>query len=124
MDFYGPRIGQGGGALSGKHFTHIDRIGSCGAREAAVRAVLGGARACRVQVAYAPNEPEPLEVAIEMEGAGRPPSRGFFNFDALRDHYREVRIQAGWAQGTHFWDPAAPWNGAGDSHCPGGGPTL
>ena len=110
MDFYGPRIGLGGGALSGKHFTHIDRIGSCAAREAAVRAVRSGARSCRVQVAYAPNRPEPMEVAFELEGAGRPSPRGFFQFDALREHYRDVRIQAGWAQGTHFWDPAARWN--------------
>ena len=28
MDYYGPRIPIGGGALSGKHLTHIDRIGA------------------------------------------------------------------------------------------------
>lgn len=113
MDFYGPRIGQGGGALSGKHFTHIDRIGSYGAREAALRAVRSGARTCRVQAAYAPNGPEPMEVAIEMEGPGRAPSRSFFSFDALRDRYRDIRVDTAWAQGTHFWDPAAPWNKGG-----------
>ena len=38
MDFYGPRVPIGGGALSGKHLTHIDRIArlrgarGCGAR--------------------------------------------------------------------------------------------
>ena len=111
MDFYGPRIGQGGGALSGKHFTHIDRLGSYAAREAAVKAVQSGARSCRVQVAYAPNCPEPMDVAIEMEGPGCPPSRGFFHFDALRDYHRDTRIRPAWAQGTHFWDPAAPWSG-------------
>ena len=110
MDFYGPRIGQGGGALSGKHLTHIDRLGSCGAREAAVRAVQAGARSCRVQLAYAPNCPEPLEVAFELEGPGRPPGRAWFHHDHLREHYRDVRIQSCWGQGTHFWDPAAPWN--------------
>jgi S-adenosylmethionine synthetase len=117
MDFYGPRLGQGGGALSGKHFTHIDRIGSYAAREAAVRVVQSGARSCRIQVAYAPNCPEPMEVAVATEGAGRPLERGFFNFDRLRDQYRDTRIQAAWAQGTHFWDPAARWNGSGDG-CP------
>ena len=110
MDFYGPRIGQGGGALSGKHLTHIDRIGSYAAREAAVRAVQSGARTCGVQVAYAPNRPEPMEVAFQMEGPGRPLPRGFFNFDALRERHRDTRVQAAWAQGTHFWDPAARWN--------------
>ncbi len=110
MDFYGPRIGQGGGALSGKHFTHIDRIGSYASREAAVRAVMSGASSCRVQLAYAPNCPDPLEVTFEMEGAGRPMPRSFFNHDTLRDHYRQARVRADWAHGTHFWDSSAPWN--------------
>ena len=34
MDFYGLRVPIGGGALSGKHLTHIDRIGAYAAREA------------------------------------------------------------------------------------------
>ena len=102
MDFYGPRIGQGGGALSGKHFTHIDRIGSYAAREAALRAVQSGARDCRVQVAYAPNCPEPLEVAYDMKGPGRPVPRSLFNHRALRDHYRLPRIQTDWAHSTHL----------------------
>ena len=33
MDFYGPRVPIGGGALSGKHLIHIDRIGAYAARE-------------------------------------------------------------------------------------------
>ena len=35
MDFYGTRVAIGGGALSGKHLTHIDRCGAYAAREAA-----------------------------------------------------------------------------------------
>jgi S-adenosylmethionine synthetase len=112
MDFYGPRIGHGGGALSGKHLTHVDRIGAYAAREAAVRAVRSGARACRVQLAYAPNCPDPLEVAFEIEGRGRPTPRSYFNHDALRARYRDTQVQAAWAQGTHFWDLSTPWNGA------------
>ncbi len=38
MDSYGPRGPIGDGALSGKHLTHIDRIGAYAAREAAVYA--------------------------------------------------------------------------------------
>jgi S-adenosylmethionine synthetase len=110
MDFYGPRIGIGGGALSGKHLTHIDRIGSYGAREAAVRAVQSGARECRVLVAYAPNCPEPLEVSFEMEGPGRPVARSFFNHETLRRRYENVRIAPEWAQGGHFWLEGAPWS--------------
>ena len=110
MDFYGPRIGQGGGALNGKHLTHIDRIGSYAAREAAVRAVQSGARTCRVLLAYAPNCPEPLEVSYEMEGPGRPLPREFFNHDALREYYQAVRVDPEWGHGTHFWELAAFWN--------------
>ena len=83
MDFYGPRVGQGGGALCGKHRTHIDRIGSSAAREASVKVVQSGADICRVQVAYAPNCPDPLELVFEMEGPGCPMPRSFFNFDNL-----------------------------------------
>lgn len=87
-------------------------IGSYGAREAAVRAVQSGARECRVLVAYAPNCPEPLEVAFEMEGPGRPVARGFFNHEALCGRYRDVRITPELAEGRHFWDGGAVWNGA------------
>ena len=104
MDFYGPRIGQGGGALSGKHLNHIDRIGSYALREAAVRSVLSGARTCRVQVAYAPNSPEPLEVAYEMEGLGKPLSRSAFNHLTLHELLGEVHIHMAMGQGLHFWD--------------------
>ncbi len=32
MDYYGPRVPMGGGALSGKDLTHIDRVGARRAR--------------------------------------------------------------------------------------------
>lgn len=105
MDYYGPRIGQGGGALSGKHFTHIDRIGSYAAREAAVIAVQPGAKSCRVLVAYAPNCPEPLEVTFEIEGIGGHLPRTFFDHGSLIDHYQATRIESTWSHGTQFWDP-------------------
>ncbi|MEI7614998.1 MAG: methionine adenosyltransferase domain-containing protein, partial [Betaproteobacteria bacterium] len=101
----------GGGALSGKHLTHIDRIGSYAAREAAVRAVQSGARTCHVLLAYAPNCPEPLEVSYEMEGPGRPLPMEFFNHDALREHYQSVRVDPKWGEGIHFWVDQARWSG-------------
>jgi S-adenosylmethionine synthetase len=113
MDYYGPRVGQGGGALSGKHLTHIDRIGSYAAREAAVEALRTGAKSCRILLAYAPNCPEPLELAVEMEGRGRSLRRSDFNHAALCERYRSVLIRPEWACGTHFWDPDTPWNRTG-----------
>ena len=71
MDFYGPRVPIGGGALSGKHLTHIDRIGAYAAREAAVRAVRSGADECLVRLAYAPNHAEPHRYLLRNEREGR-----------------------------------------------------
>ena len=48
MDYYGPRVPIGGGALSGKDLSHIDRAGAYAARHAALHAVRTGAGECRV----------------------------------------------------------------------------
>ena len=111
MDFYGPRIPIGGGALSGKHLTHIDRIGAYGARAAAVRAVASGARECLVRVAYAPNRREPLDVTYEMVGRGDRVGAKELSHDALRDRYATDLDYEGLGRGEHFFDPAMPWNG-------------
>jgi S-adenosylmethionine synthetase len=67
MDYYGPRVPIGGGALYGKDPRHVDRFGARDAREMALDAVKRGARECLVRAAYAPNVPDPLEVVIECE---------------------------------------------------------
>ena len=112
MDYYGPRVGQGGGALSGKHLSHIDRIGAYAARAAAVAAVRSGAVSCRVTAAWAPNCPEPLDVSFEMDGRGQTCPRGAFNHDAMMASFGNIVIDPAWAEGTHFWDGGARWNGA------------
>ena len=80
MDYYGPMVPIGGGALSGKHPAHIDRLV---ARDAAIRAVRTGVRECTVRLAYAPNRKEPMEVLLQMEGRGERMAQDFFNFDAM-----------------------------------------
>lgn len=78
MDYYGPRIPIGGGALSGKDCSHIDRVAARAAREAAVHAVKTGAGECKVTLAYAPNVDEPIDVIYEMQGRGeRKPAEWF-----------------------------------------------
>ena len=109
MDFYGPRIPIGGGALSGKHLSHIDRIGAYAAREAAVQAVASGARECLVRLAYAPNVPEPIDVAYEMVGKGERGPDGFFEHGAMRERYGSAFDYVALARGTHFFG-VAPWN--------------
>ena len=110
MDYYGTRVPQGGGALSGKHLTHIDRIGSYTARHAAVLAVQSGAQECLIKIAYAPNLMDPLEISWEVEGRCERVPGSFFNFEAMCDRYSSSHIGQRMAQGRHFWDPLLPWN--------------
>lgn len=65
MDFYGPRIPIGGGALYGKDPTHVDRVGARAARDMALREVRGGAEECLVRLTYAPGIGTPFDVAKE-----------------------------------------------------------
>jgi len=66
MDYYGPRVPIGGGAIYGKDPMHVDRFGARKARELAVEAVKEGAWECLVRAVYAPNVPEPLDVQVEV----------------------------------------------------------
>ena len=110
MDFYGPRIPLGGGALSGKHPGQIDRMGSYAARAAAVAAVRGGAQQCLLQLVYAPNRDAPLEIVWDLDGRGpRRPDESFC-FSAMLERVRLSTITAGIGMGTHFWDPSLLWN--------------
>ncbi|MBC2663783.1 methionine adenosyltransferase domain-containing protein [Novosphingobium flavum] len=84
-DYYGPRIPLGGGALCGKHWTHIDRIGARAARQAAVAAVKSGARECLLRIAYAPGIDTPLDLVSEMIGRGIVPELPAFSHSNLRD---------------------------------------
>ena len=79
MDYYGPRVPIGGGALCGKDFAHIDRAAAMAARDAAVEAVRAGATECKVVLAYAPNVDEPVEVGVEVVGG-----RGMVRFEGGR----------------------------------------
>ena len=114
VDYYGPRVPIGGGALSGKHMGHIDRIGAYAARDAAVRAVLSGAEECLVRLAYAPNIPEPLDVHYEMTGRGERREKGFFNHDRMVERYPSSAISRRLAEGRHFFDLTSPWNVPGE----------
>ena len=110
MDYYGPRIPIGGGALSGKDLTHIDRSGAYAARQAAVETVSRGARSCKVTLVYAPNRDTPLDVAFEIDGSVRPPDPERFQHSEIRRQFAEVPFTTHWGIGSHFFDPAFLWN--------------
>lgn len=65
MDYYGPRIPIGGGALYGKCLTHIDRLASDAARDFALDLVQQGAEHAFIQLCYAPGLSQPLDVNVE-----------------------------------------------------------
>ena len=110
MDYYGPRVPIGGGALSGKHPAHVDRLAAYVARQAAIHAVRTGSKECLIRLAYAPNCNGPLEVIWEMEGRGEKQPRSHFDFDAMLARVEAQAITASMGQGTHFWDERLPWN--------------
>jgi S-adenosylmethionine synthetase len=109
MDYYGPRVPIGGGALSGKDLSHIDRAGAYAARHAALHAVQTGAGTCRVAVAYAPNRDVPLDVAYEMDRRGDRVPPTWFAHSAVRDRYCGGPFVGALGAGTHFLDPVMPW---------------
>ena len=114
MDYYGPRVPLGGGALSGKDLTHIDRAGACAARAACVEAVAEGAGTAEVLVAYAPGRSGPLDVRWTTDRRSRvTENRDRFAHDAARGvslAALEAGAFDGLGRGRHFFSEEAPWN--------------
>ena len=72
VDQYGPVAHIGGGALSGKDPTKVDRSGAYAARWVAMNIVAAGmAKRCEVQIAYAIGKSEPVSVAVNALCPGR-----------------------------------------------------
>ena len=110
VDYYGPRVPIGGGALSGKDLSHIDRAAAYAARHAALHAVWSGARECRVTLAYAPNSDLPLDLTYEMDGRGARCESSWFAHPAVRERYTGKASVSSLGTGRHFSDLQQPWN--------------
>lgn len=71
VDTYGPFVSQGGGALSGKDPTKIDRTAAYMARYIAKNLVAAGiAERCRVALTYAIGMAKPMAVMVDTFGTG------------------------------------------------------
>ena len=71
VDTYGGLVPHGGGALSGKDCTKVDRSGAYMARYLAKNIVAAGlAEKCTVSLAYAIGKAEPLYVQADTHGTG------------------------------------------------------
>ena len=74
VDQYGPVAHIGGGALSGKDPTKVDRSGAYMARYIAKNLVASGlAECCEVQIAYAIGRAEPVSVSVDAFGTSAYP---------------------------------------------------
>jgi S-adenosylmethionine synthetase len=72
-DFYGPRVGIGGGALSGKDPWRLDRAGAFRARQIALAiGDTGFVRDALVTFAWAPRDLNPSHVGIVVDGRSLP----------------------------------------------------
>lgn len=72
VDTYGGAARHGGGALSGKDPTKVDRSGAYAARYVAKNVVAAGlAGRCEVQVSYAIGVAEPVSLSVDTFGTGR-----------------------------------------------------
>ena len=71
MEQYGPVAHIGGGALSGKDPTKVDRSGAYAARWVAKNLVAAGmAKRCEVQIAYVIGKSKPVSVTVDNFGTG------------------------------------------------------
>ncbi len=108
MDYYGPRIPIGGGALSGKSLQHIDRLAAYASRQLAVEAVQGDAKDCLVQLNYAPGIAEPLDIFISAPVAGKV-SKLSLTRASILERYKNIPVRE-LGCGKHFFDLDFPWN--------------
>jgi len=80
VDTYGGMARHGGGALSGKDPTKVDRSGSYAARYVAKNIVAAGlAERCEVQVAYAIGVARPVSISVDTFGTGLLPDEKLVN---------------------------------------------
>ncbi len=69
MDFYGPHVAVGGGALSGKDPWRLDRAAAMRTRQIAVAMVeTGFVREAGVTFVWAPRDQKPSAVVLEADG--------------------------------------------------------
>lgn len=119
VDFYGPRVPIGGGALSGKDIFKPDRGGALLARKLAKAVVMtGAARECTATLAIFPAEGR-FNVVSLRDGTGRELDAARWerfvdlSFQAL-DAYAAANVDwVGIARYGHFSDPGLPWEQVG-----------
>lgn len=86
VDTYGGMARHGGGALSGKDATKVDRSGAYAARYVAKNIVAAGlAERCEVQIAYAIGVARPVSISIDTFGTGALPEDRLV--ELIKEHF-------------------------------------
>lgn len=93
MDHYGPRIPIGGGAIYGKHYTHIDRLGSTEARRLCVDLVMAGSSEALLRLAYAPGCDAPLDSTLEANLRPRVDLPEHFGYGKMRERFFKGQVK-------------------------------
>ena len=120
VDTYGGLIPHGGGALSGKDGTKVDRSGAYMARFIAKNIVAAGiAERCTVSLAYAIGKAEPVAVDVDTHSTGKYPDEVIAAavqevFDLtpagmIRTLGLDQPIYAAFTNYGHFTHSDAPW---------------
>lgn len=120
VDTYGGLIPHGGGALSGKDGTKVDRSGAYMARYIAKNIVAAGlAEECTVSLAYAIGRADPVAVDIDTRGTGvysnavlEQAVRAAFDLTPsgmIRALKLDHPMFAQFCNYGHFTHPEAPW---------------
>jgi S-adenosylmethionine synthetase len=113
MDFYGPRIPLGGGALYGKDLSHIDRLGSNAARKYAMDLMSLGAKEAIVTVCYAPGMNVPLDITLRTDIKPHIDPYSFFDFNEIRKSIHPDDLSYGLDELGTFYNPRLSFNNPG-----------
>lgn len=120
VDFYGPRVPIGGGAMSGKDFWKVDRAGPLIAREVARDAALRcGLQECTATLSIAPGDRAfRIERIADERGVTIDPRRVANRIDLTLNRFanwprgRDLLQVARWG----IWEEFRPWDVADVSH--------
>lgn len=110
MDFYGPRIPIGGGALYGKDLFNIDRLGNLMARRFALDLVRTGSPEALVRVCYAPGFDEPLSIDISASRRPSADPEAFFRFSSMRERLSLSDLDYDLTALGTFYNPGLSFN--------------
>jgi S-adenosylmethionine synthetase len=109
MDYYGPRLAIGGGALYGKDLYHIDRLGAFQARRFAKKLVRDGAKEALVRICYAPGMKDPLMIDLKTDRRPQLDARDYFRFDNMRERVIESDLEYGLLELGTFYNDTLSW---------------